>query len=112
MISPGYVGIDVFADADRYRRARRLLDELARVDEQRAARHQQREVARAEEDDTGDVVGHRDAAERKLRAELLEREAGRLERRPLGLEAGSQGHRRGDREHADAVGAELDRERL
>ena len=67
---------------------------------------------RAEEDDARDVVRHRDAAERKLRAELVEREPGRLERRPLLLEAGSERHGRSDREHADAVRAELDRERL
>ena len=78
VISPGYVGIDVFADADRYQAREGVLDQLACVDEQRAARHQQREVARAEEDDARDVVGHRDAAERKRRAELLEREPGRL----------------------------------
>ena len=91
---PGYVGIDVFADADRYAapvRQRRAFcaspetpadasGELARVDEQRAAGHQQRQVARAEEDDPGDVVGHGDPPEREARAELVERESRRLER--------------------------------
>ena len=94
---PGYVGIDVFADADRYQAARRVLStQLARVDEQRAARHQEREVARAEEDDARDVVGHRDAAERQLRAELVEGEPGRLERRrarPRGPASASRSER-------------------
>ena len=109
---PGYVGIDVFADADRYQAAkaprRARLRRRAACCPSSAARGRTRRRGRR---------GRRRRARRRGRAAASGR-APRARTRPtasavaLRLEAGRQGHRRSDREHADPVGAELDRERL
>ena len=114
VISPGFVGIDVFADADRYRPRAKTSSagEVAGIDGNGHAGHQRREVARAEERNPGDVVRGRDAAEWQARPERVELEPGRLELCAPSLEPGVVVTVGAIAEHADAARPELDGQAL